>query len=67
MAKFDDDLIFKIDKNWFWRKDDHNHWVEIYNFSHRHIINFLTNLGYEKKDSYTTDHIYAYRNLSFSL
>jgi FkbM family methyltransferase len=24
MAKFDDDLIFKIDEKWFWRKDDHN-------------------------------------------
>jgi len=42
-------------------------WVERYNFSHRDIINFLTNLGYEKVDSYTSDHIYVYKELSFSL
>ena len=42
-------------------------WVERYNFSHRDIINFLTNLGYEKVNSYTSDHIYVYKELSFSL
>lgn len=42
-------------------------WVERYNFSHKDIIKFLINLGYEKKDSYTSDHIYVYRNFSFSL
>ena len=42
-------------------------WIERYNLSHRDIINFLTKLGYEKKNSYTSDHIYVYRNLSFSL
>ena len=31
------------------------------------IKSFLANLGYEKVDTYTTDHIYAYQNLSFSL
>ena len=42
-------------------------WVERYNFSHRDIISFLTSLGYEKVDSYTSDHIYIYKELSFSL
>jgi FkbM family methyltransferase len=42
-------------------------WVERYNFSHRDIINFLTSLRYEKVDSYTSDHIYIYKELSFSL
>lgn len=42
-------------------------WVERYNKSHRDIINFLTNLGYEKVDSYTSDHIYVYKELSFNL
>lgn len=38
-------------------------WVERYNFSHKDIINFLINLGYEKVSSYTSDHIYVYRKL----
>lgn len=42
-------------------------WVERYNFSHRDIINLLTSLGYEKQDSYTSDRIYVYKELSFSL
>jgi FkbM family methyltransferase len=42
-------------------------WVERYNKSHRDIINFLTKLGYEKVDSYTSDHIYVYKELSFNL
>jgi len=42
-------------------------WVERYNLSHRDIINFLTKLGYEKVDSYTSDRIYVYKELSFSL
>jgi hypothetical protein len=27
----------------------------------------MANLGYEKVETYTTDHIYTYQNLSFSL
>jgi FkbM family methyltransferase len=42
-------------------------WIERYNFSHRDIINLLINLGYEKVDSYTSDHIYIYKEMSFSL
>jgi FkbM family methyltransferase len=42
-------------------------WVERYNFTHRDIKSFLINLGYEKVDSYTSDHIYVYKELSFSL
>ena len=42
-------------------------WIERYNFSHRDIINLLINLGYEKVDSYTSDHIYIYKEMSFRL
>ena len=42
-------------------------WIERYNFSHRDIINLLINLGYEKVNSYTSDHIYIYKEMSFRL
>jgi hypothetical protein len=42
-------------------------WSFRYNHSQADIKNFLLNLGYEKVDSYTTDHIYSYKSLSFNL
>jgi FkbM family methyltransferase len=42
-------------------------WVERYNFTKNDIKNFLMNLGYEKVDTYTSDHIYVYKKINFSL
>ena len=42
-------------------------WVERYNFSHRDIVNLLINLGYEKVGTYTSDHIFIYKELQFSI
>jgi len=42
-------------------------WAFRYNVNVSDIKSFLANLGYEKVDTYTTDHIYTYSNLSFSL
>ena len=42
-------------------------WAFRYNTNANDIKHYLINLGYSKVDSYTTDHIYVYENLSFSL
>jgi FkbM family methyltransferase len=42
-------------------------WSFRYNHTADDIIRFLLDLGYEKVDSYTTDHIYSYKSLSFNL
>ena len=42
-------------------------WAFRYNVNVSDIKSFLANLGYEKVNTYTTDHIYTYQNLSFSL
>jgi FkbM family methyltransferase len=42
-------------------------WAFRYNHSAGDIRSFLANLGYEKVESYTSDHVYVYKNLSFSL
>ena len=42
-------------------------WSFRYDVNHDDIKSFFINLGYEKVEKYTTDHIYIYKNLSFSL
>jgi FkbM family methyltransferase len=42
-------------------------WAFRYNHSSADIRNFLASVGYEKVESYTSDHIYIYKNLSFNL
>jgi FkbM family methyltransferase len=42
-------------------------WAFRYNVNVGDIKSFMANLGYEKVETYTTDHIYTYQNLSFSL
>lgn len=42
-------------------------WAFRYNVNEDDIKSFLRNLGYAQVDKYTSDYIYAYKNLSFNL
>ncbi len=39
-------------------------WANRYNIDEKEIISFLTNLGYYKVDTYTSDNIYVYQSLT---